>query len=185
MSAQNAMQKDLDKYCSNENNFFYTSVAVSVRDLNSNNIIAEVNANRSMTPASIVKLYTAATALSILGDDFRFKTTVGYTGTIEKNGTLNGNIVVIGGGDPTTGSKFFPATKSFIDTIVKAVTDAGINHIKGRVIIDCSLYKDEKESIPKTWLFEDYGKDYAGGNGMAEPSFRVRVSLCLYGCNSL
>lgn len=163
LSAQNAMQKDLDKYCSNENNFFYTSVAVSVRDLNSNNIIAEVNANRSMTPASIVKLYTAATALSILGDDFRFKTTVGYTGTIEKNGTLNGNIVVIGGGDPTTGSKFFPATKSFIDTIVKAVTDAGINHIKGRVIIDCSLYKDEKESIPKTWLFEDYGKDYAAG----------------------
>ena len=71
--------------------------------------------------------------------------------------------MVIGGGDPTTGSKFFPATKSFIDTIVKAVTDAGINHIKGRVIIDCSLYKDEKESIPKTWLFEDYGKDYAAG----------------------
>ncbi|MCQ2960538.1 MAG: D-alanyl-D-alanine carboxypeptidase/D-alanyl-D-alanine-endopeptidase [Bacteroidales bacterium] len=161
--AQNEMQKSIDTYCNNEKNFFYTSVAVSVRDLESEKIIAEYNANRSMTPASIVKLYTSAAALSMLGDDFRFKTTIGYTGSIDKNGTLTGDVVVIGGGDPTTGSKFFPSTKSFIDTIVKTVTDAGILKIRGRVVIDCSLYKDEKESIPKTWLFDDYGKEYAAG----------------------
>lgn len=161
--AQNAMQKELDKYCSDDKNFFYTNVAISVRDMDSQDVIADINANHSMTPASIVKLYTSAAALSYLGDNFRFKTIVGYTGSIDKNGTLNGDIVVIGGGDPTNGSKFFPATKHFIDTIVKAVTDAGITKLKGSVVIDCSLYKDEKESIPKTWLFDDYGKDYAAG----------------------
>jgi len=161
--AQNAMQKDINSYCSNEKNFFYTNVAVSVRDLEDGDPIAQFNADHSMVPASIVKLYTSAAALAYLGDDFQFKTTIGYTGTIEKNGTLTGDVVVIGGGDPTTGSKFFPSTKSFIDTIVKTVTDAGIQKIRGRVVIDCSLYKDEKEAIPKTWLFDDYGKDYAAG----------------------
>ncbi len=161
--SQNAMQKDLNKYCNDEKNFFYTNVAVSVRDLNSSEVIAGINQNHSMIPASIVKLYTSAAALSYLGDNFRFKTIVGYTGNIDKSGTLVGDVVIVGGGDPTTGSKFFPSTKSFIDTIVKAVTNAGITKIKGSVVIDCSLYKDEKESIPKTWLFDDYGKDYAAG----------------------
>lgn len=159
----NAMQKELDSYCSNEKNFFYTNVAVSVRDMESQKVLAQINGDRSMTPASIVKLYTSAAALAYLGDDFQFKTTLGYTGSIDKNGTLLGDIVIVGGGDPTTGSKFFPSTKTFIDTIVQAVLDAGITKIRGRVIIDCSLYKDETESIPKTWLFDDYGKDYAAG----------------------
>ncbi len=161
--AQEVMQKDLNKFCLDEKNFFYTNVAVSVRDIESNQVLAEVNANRSMTPASIVKLYTSAAALAYLGDDFKFKTTVGYTGYIDKNGTLFGDVVVIGGGDPTMGSKYFPSTKNLIDTIVKSVLDAGISKIKGSVVIDCSLYKDEKETIPKTWLFDDYGKDYAAG----------------------
>lgn len=160
--AQKGMQKEIDNYC-NDKEFKNTQVSVSVRDLESGSILAEFNGDKSMTPASIVKLYTSAAALHYLGDDFRFKTVLGYTGTIEKNGTLNGNIVVVGGGDPTTGSKFFPATKSFIDTIVQAVYDANIKKIKGSVIIDCSLYKDDKESIPKTWLFDDFGKDYAAG----------------------
>lgn len=157
------MQKEIDAYCTNEKNFFYTNVAVSVRDIQSEKVIASYNGDHSMTPASIVKLYTSAAALAFLGDEFQFKTTIGYTGSIDKNGILNGDIVIKGGGDPTTGSKFFPSTKSFIDTIVKAVSDAGIVKIKGRVVIDCSLYKDEQESIPKTWLFDDYGKDYAAG----------------------
>lgn len=160
--AQKNMQKDIENYCSDKH-FAHTQVSVSVRDLESNNILTDVNGDKSMTPASIVKLYTSAAALSLLGDDFRFKTTLGYTGTIEKNGTLNGDIVIVGGGDPTMGSKFFPNTKSFIDTIVKAVTDAGITKIKGNVVIDCSIYKNSKEAIPTTWLFDDFGKEYAAG----------------------
>ena len=160
--AQKALQKELDNYCSDKN-FQHAQVSVCVRDLESSNILASVNGEKSMTPASIVKLYTSAAALAYLGDDFRFKTVLGYTGTIEKNGTLNGDIVVVGGGDPTMGSKFFPSTKAFIDTITKAVLDAGITKIKGHVIIDCSIYKDDKESIPSTWLFDDFGKDYAAG----------------------
>ncbi len=161
--AQNSMQKDLDRYCLDEKNFFYTNVGVSVRDVETDSVIAEINGNHSMTPASIVKLYTSAAALSYLGDGFQFKTTIGYTGRIDKNGTLYGDIVVVGGGDPTMGSKFFPSTKKHIDTIVTAVMNAGITKIKGQVVVDCSLYKDEKETIPKTWLFDDYGKDYAAG----------------------
>lgn len=161
--AQNAMQKDLNRYCLDEKNFFYTNVGVSVRDVETDSIVAEINGNHSMTPASIVKLYTSAAALSYLGDTFQFKTTIGYTGYIDKNGTLYGDVVIIGGGDPTMGSKYFPSTKYLMDTIVTAVMNAGITKIKGQVVIDCSLYKDEKETIPRTWLFDDYGKDYAAG----------------------
>ncbi len=161
--AQKSAQKEIENYCFDTKEFQHAQVSVSVRDIESSNILVDVNGDKSMTPASIVKLYTSAAALSYFGDDFQFKTTIGYTGTIEKNGTLNGDIVIIGGGDPTMASKFFPATKHFIDTITQAVLNAGITKIKGSVIIDCSMYKDEKESIPSTWLFDDFGRDYAAG----------------------
>ena len=55
-----------------------------------------------------MKLVTTAAALELLGPDYTFKTTVGYTGKLNKRfGTLKGNIIIHGGGDPALGSQYF------------------------------------------------------------------------------
>ena len=76
-------------------------VGVIVKDMDGNTLAA-VNADQRFVPASNTKLITTGTALHSLGPDYRFKTAIGYTGTIS-NGSLDGDIYIIGGGDPTLG----------------------------------------------------------------------------------
>ena len=56
-----------------------------------------------MAPASCQKIITATTAFELLGQNYTYKTTLGYTGKIV-NGVLNGDIIIKGSGDPTLGS---------------------------------------------------------------------------------
>ncbi|MFT5914728.1 MAG: D-alanyl-D-alanine carboxypeptidase [Bacteroidia bacterium] len=65
---------------------------------------SELQSGNSLAPASVMKVITTASALDILGTDFQFETQLAYTGKV-KNGVLKGNLVIIGGGDPTLGSK--------------------------------------------------------------------------------
>ncbi len=62
------------------------------------------NASTRMVPASNMKLVTTGAALRAFGPEYRFKTEIGYTGSIDNDGTLNGDVYIIGGGDPTIGA---------------------------------------------------------------------------------
>lgn len=159
--AQSTIQKKLDTYCGSNAKLSYSQVGISVKDLQTDSVIASVDANKTMLPASLVKMYTTSAALAKLQPDFKFKTVIGYSGEINNKGVLKGNLVVYGGGDPTLGSKFFPQTKGFVDTIVQAIKNKGITSIDGYIILDCSMYG--KEVIPQSWIWEDFGKDYASG----------------------
>lgn len=158
--AQTSVQQKITTFCESSNRLRHAHYAISVKDVHNDSSVVSVNDYKSMTSASISKLYTTAAALDYLTPDFTFKTVVGYVGTIHKN-VLKGNLIIIGGGDPTLGSKFFPKTKHFLDTIVQAIKEAGITKIDGHIILDCSMYG--KEFIPQSWMLEDYGKDYATG----------------------
>lgn len=158
--SQKLVQQKVESYCNTNPRLTYAQYAISVKDVKTDSVVVAINEKKSMTPASIVKLYTTSAALQELGKDFRFKTVVGYTGTIQK-GVLKGNLIIIGGGDPTLGSKFFPQSKQFVDSIVQAIKKKGIQSIDGLIVLDCSLYG--KEAIPQSWVWEDFGKDYATG----------------------
>lgn len=158
--SQTTVQNKVETYCNSNPRLTYAHYAISVKDVSKDSVLVSVNDKKSMTPASIVKLYTTSAALQELGSDFTFKTVIGYTGTINK-GVLKGNLIIIGGGDPTLGSKFFPQSKQFGDSIVVALKKKGINSIEGNIVLDCSLYG--KEAIPQSWVWEDFGKDYATG----------------------
>src|SRR6187431_1944803 len=58
------------------------------------------NAGKLFMPASNMKILTSATVLDRLGPDYRYRTTFAARGSVT-NGTLNGDLVVIGRGDPT------------------------------------------------------------------------------------
>lgn len=79
----------------------HASVGVNVVDLNSGKILWSHNAEKSLTPASVQKLITTATAIETLGADYRYVTTV----AIDANNPTR--ILVGGSGDPTLGSNAF------------------------------------------------------------------------------
>ena len=71
------------------------SVSLCIINSETGERIMEHNSQRSLTPASILKLVTTAAALEILGPEYTFRTQIGYTGSLNKlNGRLSGNLVI-------------------------------------------------------------------------------------------
>ena len=112
-------------------------VGVMVQDM-SGHVVAQREAGRRMVPASNLKLITTGTALHALGPDFRFETGIGYTGEVDADGTLHGDVYIVGGGDPTIGVADTVAVKP--DALFwrwkSLLKDAGISRIDGRIIGD-------------------------------------------------
>ncbi|MDE6146196.1 MAG: D-alanyl-D-alanine carboxypeptidase, partial [Muribaculaceae bacterium] len=89
---------------------------------------------RLMTPASVMKSVTVAAALNCLGGSHRWETRVLAVGKIE-NGTLNGNIIIEGSGDPTLGSTYFRKEQpDFLRLVSESAARYGIRQIDGKVI---------------------------------------------------
>lgn len=124
--------------------------------------LAEINPETMLVPASNMKLITTGAALHTLGGDFRYKTEIGYTGAIN-NGTLDGNIYIIGGGDPTTGSTDSIAVNlnSTFAQWEKLIRGAGINNINGYIIGDGRWAEGMAEE--DTWSYQDVGVYYGTG----------------------
>ena len=124
------------------------------------------NSGTRMIPASTLKLVTTGIAMHRLGPDFKYVTRIAYNGTI-KDGVLDGDLYIIGGGDPTIASKdsialpaarLFSQWKSFLDK-------AGIRSVSGRVIGDGRYFDGPIEN--DRWSYQDIGTAYgAGGNGL-------------------
>ena len=136
-------------------------VGVMVQDA-SGHVVASREAGRRMVPASNLKLITTGAALHALGQDFRFGTDIGYTGTVE-DGTLHGDVYIVGGGDPTIGvvdtvavkpDALFWRWKSYLKS-------AGISRIDGRIIGDGRAYEGHLEN--QTWSYDDTGTYYGAG----------------------
>ena len=81
------------------------SVGYCLLDATTGRMIHSYDEGRALLPASILKVVTTATALDLLGPDYRFATKVGYTGSVNKDGILQGNLIIRGGGDPMLGSE--------------------------------------------------------------------------------
>lgn len=144
------------------------SIGFVAKDIKTGEIIASLNPDLSLRPASTLKIITTATALEVLGKNYRFSSTLQYSGTIDTlNHVLNGNIYIKGGGDPCLGSIYFDKTKKydFLKSWVKSVISLKIDSVQGSVIADASKYSNEI-ACPK-WLWEEVGNYYgAGANGL-------------------
>lgn len=139
------------------------SLSVCITDEKSGITVFELNSGKSLIPASVMKLITSAAAVELLGPGYTFKTVIGYTGSLNKRtGRLKGNIVIIGGGDPALGSKYFSDHyQDFLNNWVIKIKNLGITKIDGRVITDDSRY--DFQPVPSKWLWEDIGNYYGAG----------------------
>lgn len=148
---------------------------IKVVNLSSGKTIFERNEDSSFIPASNTKLYTGAAAMQVLGKDYRFKTRLAYRGEISPDGTLNGDLYIIGGGDPTLGSKYLfnrrfnmqsKATPGRIDTQLAFLDDwsdevksLGINKINGKILVDDSHFNKINTAI-NTWEWRDLSTSF-------------------------
>jgi D-alanyl-D-alanine carboxypeptidase/D-alanyl-D-alanine-endopeptidase (penicillin-binding protein 4) len=133
-------------------------------DINTNEIIAELNMDMALKPASTLKLVSTATILELFGPDYQFETKLEINGEVDSiNKVLNGNIVIKGGGDPTLGSIYFESTKEkqFLYEWMDAISDLGIDSINGSVIADATVFT--WDMVPSAWSWEDMGNYYGAG----------------------
>jgi D-alanyl-D-alanine carboxypeptidase/D-alanyl-D-alanine-endopeptidase (penicillin-binding protein 4) len=143
----------------NAPNMRRANISFLVKDIETGEVVMQHRADKVTVPASTTKLVTTATALEILGPNYIFPTKLQYDGTLEE-GVLNGNIYILGGGDPTLGSKFL-GDSLFLERWVAAVKQLGIHKINGAVIGDASIFNTE--GIAPKWSWEDMGNYYAAG----------------------
>ncbi|MGC2325017.1 MAG: D-alanyl-D-alanine carboxypeptidase, partial [Terriglobales bacterium] len=81
---------------------------IEVVSLKDGRTLYALNADKLFTPASNTKLFVTAAALALIGPDYRFKTTVETTGTVDKYGRLIGDLVLVGRGDPNLSGRVLP-----------------------------------------------------------------------------
>jgi D-alanyl-D-alanine carboxypeptidase/D-alanyl-D-alanine-endopeptidase (penicillin-binding protein 4) len=125
-------------------------LALSLRN-SQGKIIYQYQGEKSLVPASNLKVITTATALGVLGEDFLYQTRLEYDGAII-NGILSGNIYVTGSGDPSLGSsrfKEFPDMDRLLEIFSDKIIAAGIKKITGSIIADESGF--EKNALPEHW----------------------------------
>src|SRR6476469_4672502 len=117
-----AMQKLL-----NDSTMKHATVSLTVADASTGQTIFAYNSEVGLAPASTQKTITAAAALELLGKSFQYKTNF-YTDGKISNKTLNGNVIVVGSGDPTIGSWRFKEKKedALINELYDALKKAGI-----------------------------------------------------------
>ncbi len=162
MNAQTGvLQEEVERLLMVESGMRGAVVSVCVRTGNGRTLV-DIDAEKMAVPASNVKLITTGVALHELGSDFRYETRIGYDGRIE-DGILKGDLYIIGGGDPTTGSKDSIAVslEHTFETWRKFISYAGIRRIEGRIIGD-GRYFDGMAEHP-TWLWNDIGTYYGSG----------------------
>lgn len=127
-----------------------------VYDPKTKKVISSYNENTPLVPASTTKLLTTETALNILGENYRWMTQLEYSGTVDENGTLNGNLYVVGSGDPSLGTNKAGAWsyRDIISDFMSGLSREGIKKVNGDIIIQTALFKGNIAVLPENvvWL---------------------------------
>ena len=146
--------------------FVHTSFGIEFYSVDSNRVVYEHDGQKLFTPASTTKLLTEGTALALLGADYRFHTRIYRVGQIDKKGTLKGDIVLVGSGDPNLSGRIQPnGTLDYADEdhsyggtadhakligdpllviqeLANQIAAKGIKKITGHVIVDATLFAE-------------------------------------------
>lgn len=126
---------------------------IEVTSLTTGQTLYSLNSEKLFIPASNTKLFTTAAALALIGPDYRFRTTVETTGTLDRYGRLNGDLLLVGHGDPNLSGRELPydlrtqrndhpiqALESLADSLVQK----GVKYIDGDLVADDSYFAFER-----------------------------------------
>ncbi|MEO6098189.1 MAG: D-alanyl-D-alanine carboxypeptidase/D-alanyl-D-alanine-endopeptidase [Fibrobacteria bacterium] len=155
-------------------------VGWALRDVTAGDTLLESHlGDQNFTPGSTQKLFTTWIALELLGGDRTYVTELFRSGSVE-GGTLKGDLIIKGGGDPSFGgAQFGPehGANAIFTQWAKALKEAGIKRVEGCVIGDGSFLTEDGPHPASLW--EDAGNYYAGtvsGLAFNDNLFHARFS---------
>jgi D-alanyl-D-alanine carboxypeptidase/D-alanyl-D-alanine-endopeptidase (penicillin-binding protein 4) len=132
---------------------------IEVVSVESGKTLYSRNADNLFTPASNTKLFTTAAALALVGPDYRFHTSVESAAALDRYGRLNGDLVLVGRGDPNLSGRTLPYNLKTerkppylkaLEDLADQVVQKGVKYVDGDVVADDSYY-----------AFERYGEGWA------------------------
>ena len=130
---------------------------VKIVSLDTGKVVFEHNPQKLLSPASNSKLYTVALALDRLGQDYRIKTSLLSKAVPNRWGTLHGDLVIYGRGDPTINSRLHhDDILEALEPLVAALTNAGVRKITGDLVADDTFIKGPPYGSGWTWDDMEY-----------------------------
>ena len=118
------------------------------------------NAGKLFMPASNQKIITSAVALTLLGPDYTYKTTFAMTGEV-RDSLLDGDLIVIGRGDPTVSDRMRGLATLVMDSLADSLRAHGIRQIGGQLAHSGNAFPDSTRGYG--WEWDDLGEYYAAG----------------------
>src|SRR5690554_6805054 len=135
----------------------HASVGISVVDLLAGQSVISHDSEKSLTPASVLKLITTATAVEVLGENFRYKTDVALDADDPTR------ILILGSGDPTLGSEAFKENRDrFFNDCRQLLQKALLKDKYYSIYVVDNLFGYDGVSPDWTWI--DMGNYYAPGS---------------------
>jgi len=161
---------DLDRVF-NDPIFTRALIGVRVESLRTGEVLYAHDSQKLVMPASNMKLLTMSAAAERLGWNFTYKTRLEAAGVIE-DGTLNGDLVVVGDGDPTIGAQDFLGAPLF-NQWADALLAAGVHRVAGRLIGDDNAFDDD--GLGAGWSWDYLAAGYAAPAGALSYNENVAV----------
>jgi serine-type D-Ala-D-Ala carboxypeptidase/endopeptidase (penicillin-binding protein 4) len=130
------------------------SWGIQIMDPADSKVLLEVNPDKTFLPASVLKVITTSTALEKLGPEFRFRTGVYTDGEIDADGTLTGDLILVGRGDPNLMDPYGELLeKPALVELAEKLQEMGVKKIHGDMIGDDSYFNIQ--SYGKGWAARD------------------------------
>ncbi|QXE03281.1 D-alanyl-D-alanine carboxypeptidase/D-alanyl-D-alanine-endopeptidase [Terribacillus sp. DMT04] len=143
---EDRMKERIEDYLAGEERLQGAVAAIHIADAETGKTLYEQHADVRMRPASNMKLLTAAAVLHELGPSHQFKTKVATDGHV-KDGKVEGNLYLVGQGDPSL-------TYKDLQQLTIQLKNLGIHHISGDIMADDSWFDQERYSEDTTWKDE-------------------------------
>ncbi len=155
-----------------------SEASIEVVELESGRVIGQKNPHMPLAPASNMKLFTTAAAIDLLKPTFEVTTTVYVRGAVDPSGTLDGDVKIVGHGDPTIGGRFHDGQATAV--IEEWATDlqrAGIKTVRGNLVFEYGYF--DTDYIHPTWPVDQLVNWYeapVSAFSMQEGCVQVRVT---------
>lgn len=127
-----------------------STASLMVAEVATGRVVAARNPHMAVSPASNMKLFTTAAGIELLGANYSFRTIVSMLGSVDPIGTLHGDVLVTGRGDPTIGGRFHDGeAAAVIRTWARELKKAGVKTIAGNLIFEHGFF--DSEWVHPTW----------------------------------
>lgn len=128
------------------------NVGIQINSLQTGDVLYSRSANQMFVPASILKIFTAESALLYLGSQYKFTTAFTTDAKTINNGILEGNLYLVHSGDPSL-------TYLDLTDLMAALKARHITEVRGNIYIDTSAY--DQEMFGPGWISNDTRFCYA------------------------